>query len=291
MQALCKLASLPPQLLSQLLNSDAASRGAPDLPPFRRQESKLQSGLASTLKHSFNQSQLAALAAVLGRPGHISLVQVRPGIRGQSRYDARWVYGCADVKGTCSQLSAAIQASTVGHAAGRESYIELRPGLVLEYRLAACTHHTIWQPAGIAWRTHLEAMTRHFLGLQGPPGTGKTATILGIASVLLAHPPPAVQEAAAAAPTPTAALTVRLPAPGAHNSRPSSAAPEAPKLLACAQSNAAIDELLARLAEKGVFSAQDGSRRCWLLCSAGALICCAKCQGARVQSWCVQDVG
>ena len=78
MQALCKLASLPSRLLSQLLNSDTEARGAPDLLSFRRQESKLQAGLASTLKHSFNMSQLAALAAVLGRPGHISLVQVLP---------------------------------------------------------------------------------------------------------------------------------------------------------------------------------------------------------------------
>ena len=63
---------------------------------------------------------------------------------------------------------------------------------------------------------------------------------------------------------------MRLPAPGAQTPRPGSAAPEAPRILACAQSNAAIDELLARLAERGIFSAQAGTRRCrappWAFC-------------------------
>ena len=42
----------------------------------------------------------------------------------------------------------------------------------------------------------------------------------------------------------------------------SSKASDNPRILACAQSNAAIDELLARLASQGIFSARDGTRRC-----------------------------
>ena len=75
-QALCKLASLPQQLLDQLLgHGQAGPQAAP--PAFSRAGASLPLDLGATLKRSFNASQLAALGAVLGRPGQFSLVQVR----------------------------------------------------------------------------------------------------------------------------------------------------------------------------------------------------------------------
>ncbi|MCJ1297187.1 DEAD-box type RNA helicase [Xylographa carneopallida] len=79
--------------------------------------------------------------------------------------------------------------------------------------------------------------------LQGPPGTGKTSTIVALASALLGLPP---QEAPAAC----------------------SKAPKGPKeaslsprrILVCAQSNAAVDELTLRLS-KGVLDRDTGTER------------------------------
>ena len=81
------------------------------------------------------------------------------------------------------------------------------------------------------------------LGVQGPPGTGKTSTIVALASALLGLPP---QEGPAA----------------------SSKAPKGPKeaslsprrILVCAQSNAAVDELTLRLS-KSVLDKDSGTVR------------------------------
>lgn len=80
--------------------------------------------------------------------------------------------------------------------------------------------------------------------IQGPPGTGKTKTILGLVAVLL-------QRQRVAKPGAQASDSIASPdfaaADGSHKQ----------KLLICAPSNAAIDELLSRLA-KGVLNSKPG---------------------------------
>ena len=73
--------------------------------------------------------------------------------------------------------------------------------------------------------------------VQGPPGTGKTAAVMGMLSAFLAPntPPRPAGEAPA----------------GSYKARPAVVNPTA-RVLLCAQSNAAVDELCARLAGKGV---------------------------------------
>ena len=79
--------------------------------------------------------------------------------------------------------------------------------------------------------------------LQGPPGTGKTSTIVALASALLGLPP---QEAPAE--------TSKAP------KGPKEASPGPRRILVCAQSNAAVDELTLRLS-KGVLDRDTGTER------------------------------
>jgi len=84
---------------------------------------------------------------------------------------------------------------------------------------------------------------------QGPPGTGKTAVIVALVSALHAQrraaPPGAAADAGAGAAGPT--------------QRPAAAA--GARVLVCAQSNAAVDELVVRLAH-GFLNSADGAVRC-----------------------------
>jgi hypothetical protein len=86
--------------------------------------------------------------------------------------------------------------------------------------------------------------------LQGPPGTGKTTTIVGLISGLLSLPPPK--------PRARGALAVAPPRPGATTlpslTPAATTHPERPhrRLLICAPSNAAVDEVVARLLRDGV---------------------------------------
>ena len=66
---------------------------------------------------------------------------------------------------------------------------------------------------------------RPFVLVQGPPGTGKTAAVLGMLSVFLA---------------------ANSPSPGREGTTPTA------RVLVCAQSNAAVDELCRRIADTGV---------------------------------------
>ncbi len=84
---------------------------------------------------------------------------------------------------------------------------------------------------------------------QGPPGTGKTAVIVALVSAL-----PAQRWAA----PPAAAAGAGAGAAGAAR-RPAAAA--AARVLVCAQSNAAVDELVVRLAH-GFLDSADGAVRC-----------------------------
>lgn len=136
-----------------------------------------------------------------------------------------------------------------------------------------------------------------FVLVQGPPGTGKTSAIIGMLSALLStgeKPQPAAGRAQGPAPRPKAASaaagTLKPPsvaakraasgalavpkdaaaaaAGDADSSLPARAAQSALRLgakppvrvLVCAQSNAAIDELIIRLADKGVWCGS-GARR------------------------------
>lgn len=72
--------------------------------------------------------------------------------------------------------------------------------------------------------------------MQGPPGTGKSTAIVGIVAALVARN----------------ASSLRADVSGSI--------PEV-KVLVCAQSNAAVDELVLRLAESDLHFATDGSKR------------------------------
>lgn len=89
----------------------------------------------------------------------------------------------------------------------------------------------------------------------GPPGTGKTSVILGIVSALLATKGPPAARATAAA---TGRRGAADAAPAIRGMRLTGPPPNA-RVLVCAQSNAAIDEIVARLAAQGVWRA-DGKR-------------------------------
>lgn len=79
------------------------------------------------------------------------------------------------------------------------------------------------------------AKAEGFSLIQGPPGTGKTKTILGIVGHFLSST--------------RAENTIRIPTPSSSVSRSTTPeeAPKGPKVLICAPSNAAVDELVVRL--------------------------------------------
>lgn len=86
------------------------------------------------------------------------------------------------------------------------------------------------------------AMQRHsgsHLAAQGPPGTGKTHTIVAIASAVLLG-----DDGGGSVPSQPA--TNRNSAVRRDEGRP----PPRRRLLVCAQSNAAVDELIARLTKQ-----------------------------------------
>ena len=89
---------------------------------------------------------------------------------------------------------------------------------------------------------------------QGPPGTGKTSTVVAVVSAILAT-----------APMPQPAQQPGIPP--ARAAAKAAAAPQAKqpaeakvRVLLCAQSNSAVDELVIRLADPGIVGA-DGQRR------------------------------
>lgn len=77
--------------------------------------------------------------------------------------------------------------------------------------------------------------------------------MIAIISAVLAAPPPAPPPALPAVPKPVRGLKSAAPAVGAKSC-------PAVRVLVCAQSNAAVDELVMRLSEPGIFD-PDGSRR------------------------------
>lgn len=81
------------------------------------------------------------------------------------------------------------------------------------------------------------------MDVQGPPGTGKTSTIVALASALLGLPP---EEGPAA------------PSRGPKAPTEPSSAPR--RILVCAQSNAAVDELTLRLSN-GILDRDTGAER------------------------------
>ena len=89
--------------------------------------------------------------------------------------------------------------------------------------------------------------------MQGPPGSGKTSTVVAMISALLAnkgHTTPAHQ------------IHQQTAVPPKAQSRTAGTLKAAPsvRVLVCAQSNAAIDELIMRLADPGIFGT-DGRYR------------------------------
>lgn len=81
--------------------------------------------------------------------------------------------------------------------------------------------------------------------IQGPPGTGKTSTILGLLSVLLANEKG----------------SIRGPLQQVRSSEGEYFSVAPFRILVCAPSNAAVDEVLKRLLEKGLLM-PDGNRAC-----------------------------
>lgn len=86
--------------------------------------------------------------------------------------------------------------------------------------------------------------------LQGPPGTGKTSTVIAMISSLLQ----AIQ--------PAAGTSLKQQSPGICLGKRDGDGQAISKvrILVCAQSNAAIDELVMRLADPGIIGG-DGSYR------------------------------
>ena len=90
------------------------------------------------------------------------------------------------------------------------------------------------------------------LDLQGPPGTGKTSAIIGMVSALLArNAEVAVQQQEQHAGKPHA---VSWEGGGQGGSPDRDSSVPMARVLVCAQSNAAIDELIARLATPGLIT-------------------------------------
>ena len=87
---------------------------------------------------------------------------------------------------------------------------------------------------------------------QGPPGTGKTSAIIGMVSALLArNAEVAAQRQEQPASKPRA---VSWEGDGNKGSPDRDSSVPAARVLVCAQSNAAIDELIARLASPGLIT-------------------------------------
>ena len=84
--------------------------------------------------------------------------------------------------------------------------------------------------------------------IQGPPGTGKTAVIAGILAGILFNNPMKPPCNTPSTPAPATGQTLAL---GRIPTR---------RVLVCAQSNAAIDELLTRLSARGLATATGASR-------------------------------
>ena len=90
------------------------------------------------------------------------------------------------------------------------------------------------------------------MDVQGPPGTGKTSAIIGMVSALLArNGEVAVQQPEQPASKPRA---VSWEGDGKKGSPDRDSSVPAARVLVCAQSNAAIDELIARLATPGLIT-------------------------------------
>lgn len=92
--------------------------------------------------------------------------------------------------------------------------------------------------------------------LQGPPGTGKTSTVVAMIAALQAtlRPPATAFAKPATALSKPDRLTIRVTGPEIDKTAPIA------RILVCAQSNAAIDELIMRLADPGIVG-QDGRYR------------------------------
>ena len=104
--------------------------------------------------------------------------------------------------------------------------------------------------------THVDGMSLYpgdpNMDVQGPPGTGKTSAIIGMVSALLArNAEVAVQQQEQPASKPRA---VSREGDGNRGSPDRDSSEPAARVLVCAQSNAAIDELIARLATPGLIT-------------------------------------
>lgn len=95
--------------------------------------------------------------------------------------------------------------------------------------------------------------------VQGPPGTGKTSAILGMLSAFLAANSPKAASSGRAGSKAGSGSTSRDASSGAAGTaataarqRPAAVVNPTVRVLLCAQSNAAVDELCTRLASRGV---------------------------------------
>ena len=109
--------------------------------------------------------------------------------------------------------------------------------------------------------------------LQGPPGTGKTTTVVGMIAALLALPPPEPPPPAGDGKA-ARGQAIKMPRLGSAKLPSTSTSPDPydgakggeglrrqRRILVCAQSNAAIDEVVARLLADGVVDAITGKPR------------------------------
>lgn len=134
-------------------------------------------------------------------------------------------------------------------------------------RFNADQQHAIWTCAAAREGIQL---------LQGPPGTGKTTTVVGIIAALLALPPPEPPPPLAGDGKAARGKAVKMPKLGSAKLPSNSTSPDPHagaganggaglrrqrRILVCAQSNAAIDEVVARLLVDGVIDAITGKPR------------------------------
>lgn len=98
-----------------------------------------------------------------------------------------------------------------------------------------------------------------FCLVQGPPGTGKTRTVLAIISALLVQ---AAKRASSSLSVSSTSLSrPRAPIGRPSNSGQGAGAAQRARVLVCAQSNAAVDEILLRLLSDGLVSAAGAHMR------------------------------